>query len=141
MKTLAFLLTVWGVLGLVQCSKEDSAIRNQSQDVKLKVNESVQLSEPDNPVRLTLTKLQDARCPTKADCVWQGQAEVVAELRDAAGASQTAALCLGACRNDSVAVQLGTRTYALKLREVTPHPSRRQSLGVVPLAHLRIVAQ
>ena len=141
MKTLVLLLTIWGVLGLVQCSKEDSVIRSQSQDVKLKVNEAVQLREPNNPVRLTLTKLQDARCPAKAECVWQGQAEVVAELRDAAGASQTAALCLGACRNDSVAVQLGTRTYALKLQEVTPYPNLAQLPGLGSVAHLRIVPQ
>jgi len=139
MRTLLLLLAIWGVLGLIQCNKED--LPTQSHDVKLRVNESAQLNVAGSKLKVTLKQLRDSRCPANIECVWPGQTEVVAELRNTTEASQMATLCLGACRNDSVAVRLGSRSHALKLQTVTPYPTLPQQPDLRPVAHLRLTQQ
>ncbi len=143
MKTLLFLLTVWGVLGLVQCKKDADVGMGLDQDIKLKLKQRVTVTASDAGVQLTLTELSDSRCPSDVNCVWGGEALAKVELRDAAGVVQNAALgCLGSgkCR-DSAAVVLDAASYWLVLTAVTPYPSRTAPQPSPKMATLRLTRQ
>lgn len=123
MKTLLFLLAIWGLLGLVQCSKKDSdQVAALDQTIKLQNKQSTTVKAVGTDVQLTVTKISDSRCPSDVTCVWAGQANVNVELRDQAGTLQATDLCLGACQNDSATVVLDAVPYWLTLTAVDPYP-------------------
>jgi hypothetical protein len=126
MKTLLFLLAIWGLIGLVQCSKKDSdQVAALNQAIKLQNKQRTTVKAVGTDVQLTVISISDSRCPTDVTCVWQGEAAAEVELRDATGAVQNATLCLGDCtgKNDSAAVVLDAVPYWLRLTAVDPYPS------------------
>lgn len=123
MKTLLFLLAVWGLLGLMQCSKKDSdQVAALNQTIKLQNKQSTTVKAVGTDVQLTVTNIADSRCPSDVECFAAGQATVNVELRDKAGALQATDLCLGGCQNDSAAVVLDAVPYWLCLTAVDPYP-------------------
>jgi len=78
----------------------------------------------DGPGQLTLKEVLDARCPSGAQCLWEGYVAVTVELTDAAGPPQMARLALSRIpvppnTRDSVAVTLNQRAYWLRLLAVS----------------------
>ncbi|UOG74369.1 hypothetical protein MTX78_19900 [Hymenobacter tibetensis] len=125
MKTLLFLLTVWGLLGLMQCSKKDAEQLTLNDTIKLESKKSTTVKAADSNVQFTVSGISDSRCPANLQCIWAGEATVDVELRDAIGAVQNASLCLGDCRgkNDSATVVLNTIPHWLTLLAVEPGPA------------------
>lgn len=125
MKTLLFLLTVWGLLGLMQCSKKDAEQLTLNDTIKLQSKKSTTVKAADSNVQLTVSGISDSRCPANLQCIWAGEAVVDVELRDAIGAVQNASLCLGDCqgKNDSATVVLNAIPHWLTLTAVEPAPS------------------
>lgn len=78
------------------------------------------------PISITLTDVQDSRCPSGMQCIWAGYAAVTLQLTDATAAPQTARLTLlnnlPTYTRDSVSVTLNRREYWLRLLDVTPYP-------------------
>ncbi|HEX8425270.1 hypothetical protein [Hymenobacter sp.] len=141
MKTLLFLLAIWGLLGLMQCSKKDSdQVAALDQTIKLQNKQSTTVKAVGTDVQLTVTNIADSRCPSDVTCVWGGQANVNVELRDKAGTMQAADLCLGACQNDSAAVVLDAVPYWLCLTAVDPYPVASAPLPI-RTATLRLTRQ
>ncbi|RNI28574.1 hypothetical protein [Rufibacter latericius] len=67
---------------------------------------------------LTLQKIEDSRCPKDVLCIWAGVAVAQVQLQDSTGESVSQTLSLG----EMAKISLGTKTYQLTLREVTPYP-------------------
>ena len=78
------------------------------------------------PITITLTDVQDSRCPSGMQCIWAGYAAVTLQLTDATATPQTARLTLlnnlPTYTRDSVSVTLNRREYWLRLLDVTPYP-------------------
>lgn len=137
MKPLLSLLGLCTILSLVQCKKDTAIAPNE--DFSLAVNKATQVAAEDARLEVAVTELSESRCPTDVDCTWQGQASVKVELRGGGQPVQTAALCLGACRNDTAAVVVNAVPYWLVLKAVTPYPAKNQSVLVRQMATLRLV--
>ena len=78
-------------------------------------------------VSLTLTEVQDSRCPSGMQCIWAGYAAVAVQVTDATGSPQTARITLlnnylPTYARDSVSIVLNQKTYWLRLLEVSPYP-------------------
>ncbi|GAB3233722.1 hypothetical protein GCM10027346_22030 [Hymenobacter seoulensis] len=121
MKALLFWLALGSTLGLVQCKHEAAAPADGA--VQLRATESKAVRASDKTVELTLLNISDSRCPANTDCIWQGQANATVEVRGSLGGRQAATLCLGACKNDSAAVEVDAVPYWVHLESVEPYPS------------------
>ena len=116
--------------GLVACKKdaltnEVAAVTGQSFD--LPTQRTATLPTSSTPVSVTLTAVNDSRCPIGVQCFLAGYATVEVELRDAAPAAQIARISLHTktipgYTADSVQVTLNQRSYSLQLLDVTPYP-------------------
>jgi hypothetical protein len=70
--------------------------------------------------RVTFVRVvQDSRCPTGVTCVWEGDAVVEIEVRDASGAAEVVTLHANP-RFAQEAEALGLR---VRLERLTPHPA------------------
>ena len=140
MNKLFLLLLVAG--GLAAC-KKDQPGPSLNQTFELPLHQTATLATGSSPLRITLTNVQDSRCPINAFCIWAGYAAVTLELKDAAAAPQTARISLhykdlSQYSADSVAVTLNQQDYWLRLLDVTPYPSTTGGSSQPPTAVLRL---
>lgn len=84
------------------------------------------------PASLTLTAVEDSRCPIGMQCIWAGYVAVTLALTDDAAPAQPVRISLHfkdltRYSADSAAVTLNQKSYWLRLLDVTPYPSRTGS--------------
>ena len=135
MKKLLYLLSLLALLS--GCRKEVEGCWDElvlEQELKLAVNRPVQLTGsdagPENSASLTLTvtAIEDSRCPSDVTCVWYGNATVALRLEGAGVGPAGIALCLGQCDNqsfretDAAVVDLAGAKYKITLLQVNPYP-------------------
>jgi hypothetical protein len=118
--------------GLSGCKKEVALGQTEAtlgQPIALVSKQPVTLpTSSGSPISLTLTEVNDSRCPSGAQCIWAGYAAVTVELTDASSTVQTARLSLlnkpsAAYSLDSVTLTLNQQAYWLRLVAVNPYPS------------------
>ena len=93
----------------------------------LKTGETVR--DPSSGLSITLTEVNDSRCPADAICITGGEASTSLKVASTQNSSQTTdlKLCLGCPDiNDSIEFGLEDQKYLLILKEVTPYPFASQ---------------
>ncbi len=127
------LLVLLAASVLTACKKElgasEQAVDNAAILLSYKQPVAV-LTGAAGATQLTLTDVQDSRCPINAYCIWAGYAAVTVELTDATSTLQTARLSLlnkpsPAYSLDSVAVTLNQQAYWLRLVAVSPYAANQ----------------
>lgn len=85
-------------------------------------------------VTVQVDSILDSRCPREVVCIWAGEAKVWARVQ---AGSETRPILLslnkttGKDRTDSTAQVVGSSTYSIVLRNVTPFPTA-QATGLRP---------
>jgi hypothetical protein len=128
MKKTMLVLTAAPVLSLSACTKELNMgeKRPTLASLELTYKQPVMMSTNNlYPVRLTLTEVNDARCPSDVPCFWAGRADVAVMLTDGDAITQTIHLSSfrQAAGADSVEVTLNKQNYWVRLMAVNPYPS------------------
>ncbi|MVN76633.1 hypothetical protein GO988_09890 [Hymenobacter sp. HMF4947] len=127
---------------LLAC-KKDQPGPALNQTFELPLNQTTTLATGSSPISISLTDVQDSRCPINAYCIWAGYAAVTLKLSDASVVAQTARLSLlnkpsPDYTRDSIAVTLNQQDYWLRLLNVTPYPSTTGGTGQAKTAVLRL---
>lgn len=127
---------------LLACKKDQPA-PSLNQAFELPLNQTVSLATGGGALSITLTDVQESRCPANAYCIWAGYAAVTLELKDASATPQTARLSLlnkpsPEYTRDSVAVTLNQQRYWLRLLAVQPYPSATGGTSQPKTATLRL---
>jgi hypothetical protein len=94
------------------------------------------------PITITLTDVQESRCPSGMQCTWAGYAAVTLQLTDATATPQTTRMNLLArdlptYTLDSVNVTLNQKKYWLRLLDVSPYPGTGSSSAKTATLRLR----
>jgi hypothetical protein len=134
------LLLVGGLLAAA-CKKDNKPADIQGGNpspLTVKVNESARLTQN---VTINVDAIADSRCPATAICIWQGNAKVKFTLKDELS-SQSGELCIGQCdqqakNQDSVTLQLGSKTYEITLTEVRPYPGTDENASTEAIIQVR----
>jgi hypothetical protein len=143
MKLLSFMLAASGLLAACKTTVIPAApMLADSQPFELvKQKTTIIPVNGGGSISLTLTDVQDARCPSGTQCIWAGYAAVTVQLTDATATPQTARIALlikdlPTYTRDSVSVTLNQKPYWLRLLEVNPYPGTGS--GQPPAAKLRL---
>lgn len=99
-------------------------------EVILELGKSAQLDG--TGITVTFTSVEDSRCPTGAQCIWEGNGHVALEVRSAGGAPTTGELNT----HPSYPNDLTYRYVRLALAELDPYPTLTAN-KVEYRAHLR----
>ena len=117
---IAFLLTI---LVFVQaCKKENS--KDFSGTYQISLNQTVKIPSNGSATAVTLTNVNDSRCPINANCVTAGYVFINLNFSDKNG-EQSISLCSANCLDKVYrpnSIVLNGVTYEVKLDDVTPFP-------------------
>ncbi|MCE7990745.1 MAG: hypothetical protein HEP71_02145 [Roseivirga sp.] len=93
--------------------------------VELRADEQVVMA--DNTV-VSLTAINDSRCPTSVDCIWEGRAEVVLLITRESGEQEVAL-------NDVEKASVIVDNYLIEFIELNPYP---ESVSLTPDSVLKL---
>jgi hypothetical protein len=91
----------------------------------------------DLDLQLTLQAVYDSRCPTNAQCIQAGWAEVVLGVKEGDGPTQTVQLFFSADRDDKPDT-VKVSGYSITVVNVTPYPSLEQGVKEAQQATLLV---
>lgn len=117
-----FLITLLLSLTSFICNKNNDSDK-LGQTLTLKLNESVDIQKD----QLTVTfkeVVEDSRCPTGVECVWEGQASIKLDINNA----ESVAIILRAGKDDLAKDTLNGFIYTLL--EVSPYPDATVTLPI-----------
>ena len=112
------------------CDKENGEVAQFDYPFELEQNERIFFTESNSGLSLTLTSVQDSRCPTDVQCISAGRAKVQVLLSQNSGVSVSGELCIGFCDNqnneveDTLPLSLDNVKYVLNLKSVNPYPNK-----------------
>lgn len=139
-------LTLLACSTLLACKKDaglGTLDTGSSQLFKVTIQQLVTVpATSGGPITITLTDVQESRCPSGMQCIWAGYAAVTLQLTDATATPQTARINLLArdlptYTLDSVNVTLNQKKYWLRLLDVSPYPGTGSSSAKTATLRLR----
>ena len=106
------------------CEKSDST--GLIGTITLADKETQTIVHQGKSITITASDFNDSRCPTNANCIWEGIAIVKITFKDDVK-TQELNLCLGGC-NIAQTPKIGTvtlnrTTFKITLEEITPYPT------------------
>jgi hypothetical protein len=111
------ILLLFLVLLFVSCNKDEASVKFLLED-KFEINQVFQ-SEI-NDLKFSITEINDSRCPSNANCNWQGAAEV--KIQVTSPFKGTVTLNTFNNRTDTL------NSYSFELIEVTPYPISTETI-------------
>lgn len=100
-----------GVLNKPAVGKEDQSI-------------VYQISSDEN-LDIHIQKIEEARCPSDVQCVWQGFVKVAFQIGDVSEVELITPQFAGSNASENYEFSSGGRNYRLTLKNVTPYPSTK----------------
>jgi hypothetical protein len=112
--------------GLISCDNKKGAepeIQFTNLDSKVAYRQSTVVSASGNDLTVNLKELADSRCPSNANCITMGSAELTLAITDGTENALVQSSFSGNGQNSVVQkFSLGSKSYALKITEVLPYP-------------------
>ena len=104
------------------CDTHNSALWADNATISLQVKNSVC---NDGSGILFSKVISDSRCPTNANCIWEGEIRI--ELKVFAGADTLATLELST-KHPETEVVVNQHTYIIELKDVDPYPTTEKQV-------------
>jgi hypothetical protein len=126
------LKTVAGIASfiLVACASNDIAISPAdgvlNKPAVGKEDQSViyQVSSDEN-LDIHIQKIEEARCPSDVQCIWQGYVKVAFQVDDVSEVELITPQFAGSNASENYEFTSGGRNYRLTLKNVVPYPSTK----------------
>jgi len=118
-------------LSLQQCSDETPVLFTLNQEFEAQEAQLITLELEQDHITLQVLEIAESRCPSDVVCVRFGEAMVKVEVSGVQEIPKTIDLCIGDCPQrgggviieDTVAVEIDDKDYAIILRDVVPYPT------------------
>lgn len=131
----ALLATVILCLSNSSCSKDTiEGIKTAEFNslFELSLNENIILPKIKKELMITLTKINDSRCPADVQCIWAGNASIKLKISADSNSVVSKELCLGQCdtkfkTSDSTQIRIKDMNYSIVLKAVDPYPGKGNS--------------
>jgi len=107
---------------LVGCTGNDSSISSSlGEEFSLKPGQQTSISGEDLTIEFKSVS-SDSRCPTDAQCIWAGNAEVNVELTKTGNSSSTSTIQLNTAGTTDFPNQANYLNYTIRITELQPYP-------------------
>ena len=121
------------VMAFQQCSNEQPELFTLNQEFEAQEAEliTLELEQDQGRINLQVIDITESRCPSDVVCVRFGEAEVTVGVSGIEEIPKTIDLCIGDCPQrgggviieDTVAIEIDDKDYAIILRDVVPYPT------------------
>ena len=118
------------LIAYIGCTSNDLSIApiagvlNQPVSGKEQQNVLYQLS-PGKTLNIQINKIEEARCPSDAQCVWQGYVKVTFHIEAVDEVELITPNFAGSNASEAYRFTLDGRNYQLALKDVSPYPTTK----------------
>ncbi len=110
-------------LGIASETREDASMASLNRDFLLKLGEGAVIQDEGLLIRFVSVK-KDSRCPKGVKCMWEGDAEILLEVRKDRGKNKTLSLHTSQRFNRDEIID----SFRIKLISLMPYPEKDRDI-------------